>query len=165
MKVLWAAVAALVVSGAQAETWQKVLTCDGGAAVVDADSDNPAHLQIVVRDPNIVSYFNKSGVGSSPGMPSSATEVIRSGNNDIPVHDGGDVHAFSESYQDSYSTYQNAYIWREGGGIKIKFESQHMGCPADCRENPLSMQCESLCVGANVGGRWEMANWYFRDCR
>lgn len=46
--------------------WHSVLVCDGGAVVVDnklvvGRGGAGAEAQIVVRDPNIIRYFNESG--------------------------------------------------------------------------------------------------------
>jgi hypothetical protein len=151
---------------AQAETsWETMLTCDGGKAVVDVDRDSLQRVQLVIRDGGIVDYFKRSGVGSSPGVPAKNTEVIATGYNDRPVYSGTDFRGFTESRQSSYSNTDYAYIWRDGNGVRIKYESRHNGCPAECAENPLSMQCESLCVGAHVGSKYDLADWYFRDCR
>jgi len=50
--------------------WHSILVCDGGAAVVDNESaigrgGAGAGAQIVVRDPNIIRYFNESGAVQS----------------------------------------------------------------------------------------------------
>jgi hypothetical protein len=152
-------------TSASAANFQKILTCDEGAAVVDVDRDNPQQVQLVIRNAGIVDYFIRSGVGSSPGAPAQGNEIIATGYNERPVYSGSDFLGFSESRQSSYSNTDHGYIWRDGNGVRIKYESQHNGCPAECAESPLSMQCESLCIGAQVGSKYVMADWYFRDCR
>lgn len=156
----------LCLSGATfGASWENVLDCDHGAAVIDADRENRQHLQIVIRDKNIVNYFAKSGVGSSPGISFTGNEIIRDGYNPNPVYSGWDVKHFSSHRKSSYSTTEYSYIWRENRGLKIKVEGNHDGCPPECQEFPLSMQCESLCVGAGIGAKWDLSDWYFRDCR
>jgi hypothetical protein len=161
MKSLWA-LPFLVFSQveASASQWIKVLDCDGGAAVVDVQDDDRSRVQMVIRNSAIVDYFRRSGFLGSNG-----NEIIASGYNGQPVHSGQDFRGLSSSEQVSYSDMQRVFVWTDGAGIRIKVESAHMGCPADCRENPYSMQCESLCVGAHVGSRRDVADWYFRDCR
>src|SRR5262245_58128499 len=42
--------------------WEKLLTCDGGTAVLDVNSDERRNLQLVIRDPNIIGYLDSVGV-------------------------------------------------------------------------------------------------------
>jgi hypothetical protein len=163
-RLILSAILATVAVQANA-SWEKVLTCDGGAAVVDANTQDRSQVQLVIRDRNIVEYFRRSGVRSEPGMGYSGDEYILSGRNSTPVSSGKDFKAIYVNEPTSYSSSMTAYAVSEGNGIKVTVEEKHDGCPQDCRENPLSMQCESLCVGAGVGATFSSANWYFRDCR
>jgi hypothetical protein len=145
--------------------WRQVLSCDGGAAVVDADQDNPYLVQLVIREKAIVDYFRSSGFGASPGVPFQGSEIIVSGRNDQPVYSGGDVRSFSAQRPSSYSNTEYSYVRREGAGLRINTVDRHNGCPGECRDYPYSMQCESLCTGAQVGSQWDVANWYFQNCQ
>jgi hypothetical protein len=143
--------------------WRKLLTCDGGAAVVDVDIQERgiyhtrAFAQVVVRNRDIVRYLRSKGVPAN-----GAGEVIIQGRANRPVYYTHDFESVSSTSIEGLSI--NAYAWREDQGLKILFKVFHPGrpCPDFCRESPYTTQCDSCGWGS-----WEedLGDWYFRGCR
>src|SRR5436190_12379763 len=63
-------------SKADGALWYKLYTCNDGAAVLDVNGNERRNLQLVIRDSNIIKFFNDRGVVQSQY---GATELILSG--------------------------------------------------------------------------------------
>src|SRR5512138_3640565 len=50
---------------ADGTAWYKVYTCNGGQAVLDVNGNERRNLQLVIRDGNIIKFFNDRGVVQS----------------------------------------------------------------------------------------------------
>ena len=46
--------------------FEKLFSCDGGAAYVDVNVEERRYLQLVVKDPNILAYLQRSRAASLP---------------------------------------------------------------------------------------------------
>jgi hypothetical protein len=121
--------------------WHSVLVCDGGAAVVDnalvfGRGGEGGKAQIVVRDQNIIRYFNQAGaVKSSYG----ATEWI--GQSYPTMQAAGTIFSFQIPDQDWEVNDQGGQMGgRALGGGSVSFDG-----------NGLYLDLGS-------------ANWYFRSC-
>jgi hypothetical protein len=125
--------------------WQKVLTCEGGAAVVDVDTQDrgPFHTgltkQIVVRNSNIVDYFRSRGL-----TVNSANEVIATVHGDI-----NNLQAFIEGGHHGDDLRINFY--RDGSGFKLMFTGIVQGY----------VDGDGQFHSARY---YEIANWYFNNC-
>jgi hypothetical protein len=168
-----------------APTWDKLLTCDSGAAELDVNDGERRNMQFVIRDQNIIKYLNDAGaIQSAYG----ATEAIFSGwtgsvdwNNSLGprlangaqpyggpgVFSAGD---FSEFIAD-HNYYEGGFghfvrVARDSGGIKLQIGSiEKRGCA----------QSETSYVGdgfgyvtncvADYSEYVEKANWFFQSCQ
>jgi hypothetical protein len=140
-------------------SWERVLTCDGGAAVLDVDNQQRTHLQLVIRDGNILGYLNNVGAVS---LQYGQREAVIGGYQNDGVFGPGNF-----SYMNAYAgggSNTKVYVNRAGSGLSLRFEQASAGvsCPDDCNDS-LSSSCESRCQP------WQssrpVANWLFRDCR
>lgn len=174
---------AVASESALSTSWQGLLTCDLGAAVLDVNGDERRNMQFVIRDANIIRYLN--GVGAVSSHYGDA-EIMLSGwtgrvdwahslgprVNEQPyggvgVFNAGDFNEFIAGH----NYYDGPFGWfsriaREGAGIKVQFGTiEKRGCA----------QTQTTYIGDGFG--WvtecaadysafvEKANWYFRDCR
>jgi hypothetical protein len=160
--------------------WYKIYSCDGGAGVLDLNANERRNLQFVIRDPNIIKFFNDTGVvHSSYG----ATELVLSGWTGYV--DWGHTHGPVLHYQpyggpgvfypwdfqeliantDYYNPNPFIRVFRDGDGIKV--QAGHIDivgcartetyCPGD------GYPCQDSCVD-NYTQFTETANWYFASC-
>lgn len=165
--------------------WQKLLTCDDGAAVLDVFGTNHQLLQVVVRDPAVLRYLNDVGaIRSRFG----ATEEVVQGTADhvdwthgfgprLPryasQHDpGADGPAdFREMLRLPNGGFPGTEIFgsfvrvaREGGGMKLQFgRMEDRGCangPSYSDEAGEHFQCFE-----HFTAYIETANWYFEQCQ
>jgi hypothetical protein len=130
--------------------YEKVLDCDGGAAVVDRNRLSPAYPQVVIRNPQIVEYLASQGAIQGGG------EIILTGRNDQDVYQSSDFHGFSDV---GSGTYRLDWVRREGNGIRVSINRYEEVANSDCgRDIPSS--------NPTCQGRFrEVANWVFVDCR
>jgi hypothetical protein len=167
---------------ADGAAWYKVYTCNGGQAVLDVNGNERRNLQLVIRDANVIKYFNdKQVVQSQYG----ATELILSGwtgrvdfNNSLgPVlyyQPYGGPGVFNRSDYDHTELIANANyynggqfirVFRDGKGIKVQaayINNTWCGatdtyCPGD------GFDCQTYCTEQHREFV-EKANWYFNDC-
>jgi hypothetical protein len=142
--------------------WQKLMTCNGGAAVLDVDTGDRRNVELVIRDRNVVDYLQSK----APNQMVNAKHeiVIRSGE---PMMHG--LFSPRDFGQDDFWSYRVPDFWnaaivqKDGRGIKVT----------------IAKRFEPICEGGQwgyQGGCWgghtirarvieELANWYFDDCR
>lgn len=144
-------------------TYQKLVTCNGGAAVLDVDTGERRQLQFVIRDANAINYLTgQIGMQLGPLNRGNGRELIVRGWSKNGAFSAGDFHALSSPI----STVGNVYVYREGSGIRVKFERDGGVEGGYCTDNLGGF--EGGCLGGWAGGRrvsHELANWYFDDCR
>jgi len=133
---------------AMAFSWNKVLTCDGGAAVVDVNDFQRNSVQVVIRDPNVVRYIQSKYYANE--FPQSS-EVILSGLNARDVYNGSDFQyislvSFGKMMWEAY---------RENQGLKVRFYRTISDTNSDC---PNYVPCKP-------DYQAEVANWYFNSCQ
>jgi hypothetical protein len=166
-------------------TWDRLMTCDNGAAELDVNDGERRNMQFVIRDQNIIRYLNQIGaIQSAYG----ATEAIFSGwtghvdwndslgprlwNGAQPYGAPGVFNAgdFSEFIAD-HNYYEGGFghfvrVARENGGIKLQIGSiEKRGCAHE----------ETYYVGDGFGYQTsctadyseyvEKANWYVQSCQ
>jgi hypothetical protein len=141
-----------------AENWQPLVVCDGGAAVLDVNADSRTYLQLLIRNQNILSYLHQVGAVS-----------LKYGQNELILRGQQERGVFSPQDFKGATNYGNVTFYRDGNGIKLVF-SHDTKCwteyppGSSCRDNPLSMACESAGTMKCERGS-ERANWYFQSCR
>jgi hypothetical protein len=147
--------------------WEKVLTCDNGAAVLDVDTSERRHLQFVIRNPQIIGYLASEVRVSTQGIISRSGEIIVGGRQDRGVWSSSDFDKI-----DGNVPYVNAEVRREGGGVRVAFwvnAQGAQGCFCAGGGDPCSgslCQCpggpeDTICPG---NPHQELANWFFRNC-
>lgn len=52
----------LITGAAQAESWQKIMTCEGGAVTIDVNGDERRQLQIVFRGVDMLRRMRDAGI-------------------------------------------------------------------------------------------------------
>ena len=143
--------------------WQKLLTCNGGAAVLDVDSGERRNVQLVIRDRNIVDYLQSKSPDSS--MVNASHEIVMQASEEL-IHG---LFKASDFGADDFWTYRYpdfldaAVIQRDGNGIKVTIakrfdpicENGYWGYQGGCNGGSA--------IRAHVDE--ELANWYFDDCR
>lgn len=142
-------------------TWQQLLGCNDGAAVLDVDTGERRNVQFVIRDKNVVDYLQSKGI--SP-MVNAKHEIVIQPNEQLKHG----LFSPSDFGADDFWSYRvpdfvyAAIVQREGKGIKVT----------------LAKQFEPICDGGSwgyqggcIGGHTirarvieEAANWYFDDC-
>lgn len=128
--------------------YEKILTCDGGAAVVDRNSLSPNYPQVVIRNPQIVAYLISQGVYAS------GNEIILTGVNDQPIYQSSDFHGFSVLGSES----DRDWVRKEGQALRISFNRFIEAANSDCGHDiPYS---DPSCQGHFR----EVASWYFEKC-
>ncbi|OQW46983.1 MAG: hypothetical protein A4S09_16190 [Proteobacteria bacterium SG_bin7] len=140
-----------------AHAWEKILTCDGGSAVVDVNTSERRNVQLVIRDQHVVNYLRPTGAFNT----NNNGEIIVSGWQSQGIFQPRDFHGFSNSFTSAHD--KTIYVWRDGAGLKIKVEASgtRVGtCGGQC-EDPTSSSCEGRC---NETYKYEVANWIFRYC-
>jgi hypothetical protein len=152
---------------ASGTVWEKVLTCDGGAAVLDTDTGERRHLQFVIRNQQIIGYLASQVRVSTQGIISRSGEIIIDGRQNHGVWGGGDF-----QYMDGRVPYVNVDVHREGGGIRVSFwvnAQGSQGCFCKSGGDPCGgslCQCpggadDLVCPG---NPHQEIANWFFQSC-
>lgn len=131
--------------------WQKVLSCDGEAAIVDRHVYHPSTSQVVIRDTMTLkplSYLQSQGVDiSALSLQSGKREIILSGENDQYIYSPEAFHGFSQLTNGTFGSCQD-YVIREGKGLKVIFNRWKV---------PDQYHPSGSCG--------EIANWYFQDCQ
>jgi hypothetical protein len=164
-------------SKADGALWYKLYTCNGGAAVLDVNGNERRNLQMVIRDPNVMKYFQDRGVVS---LPYGATELILSGWTgyiDWNRSYGPLVHAqpyggqgvfYRRDFKEMFANltgYGQASrftrVVREGNGIRVQFGSIEL---RGCAEPSTYFDCYTTC-SQDYTEFVEHANWYFNDCK
>jgi hypothetical protein len=140
--------------------WNKVLTCDGGAAALDVDTGERRNLQFVIRDQRIVGFFANQVRVSTRGIIAPSGEIILHGRQNNGVWSGSDFRTM-----DGWVDNASIRVSREGGGVKVVFYQQinWSKCSGGAEQSPSTGMCPG---GTESGSTYnELANWYFRDCR
>ncbi len=143
--------------------FQKMLTCNGGAAVLDADTGERRQVQFVIRDPNAINWLTgQVGMQLGPLNRGNGRELIVSGRSDNGLFSPGDFHSMSQPFIDA----GDAQVFRDGRGIKVVFRRDDGVQGGFCTDNQGGEP--GGCIGGWAGGTrvyHELANWYFDDCR
>lgn len=142
--------------------WQSLVTCNGGAAVLDVDRDERRNVQFVIRDRNVVDYLQSKTqspmVNAKHEIVISASEQLEHGL--FSPRDFGQDDFWTYRVPDFYTA---AIVQKDGRGIKVT----------------IAKSFEPICEGGYwgyqggcIGGHEirahvteELANWYFDDCR
>ena len=142
--------------------WQKLITCNGGAAVLDVDSAERRNVQFVIRDRAVVDYLQSK---SDSPMVNASHEIVMQASEEI-VHGLFKASDFGADDFWAYRVpdfYNAAIVQRSGRGIKVTIaksfepicEGGYWGYQGGCNGGSS--------IRAHVVE--ELANWYFDDCR
>ncbi len=144
----------------QAAQWQTVATCNQGQAILQVDANEKRNFQFVIKDSNIITYFNGSGAFRSYGGNfGNGQEFIIGGYTNYGVFNPGD---FQEAV--GYYNYADHFqLNRESQGLKIVLKSINSWSVCDGEISPST----GMCSGDSRGGEtiYEYANWYFDNCK
>lgn len=142
--------------------WQKMVTCNGGAAVLDADTGERRQVQLVIRDPNAINWLTgRVGMQLGPLDRGNGRELVVRGWTDNGVFSPADFRSMGAPLGGG-----DAQVFRDGAGIKIVFRHDDGVQGGYCTDNQGGW--EGGCIGGWAGGTRvmrELANWYFDDCR
>lgn len=162
--------------------WYKLYTCNGNSTL-DVNGNERRNLQFVIRDPNIIKFFNDQGViqtpyGASEAVLSGWTGYVDwTGNPLGPVlhyQPYGGPGIFNRSDFDhteliANTNYYNSNpfirVFRDSGGIKVQAGSivdtwcgaTAQNCPGD------GFPCTTYCSEQHTEFQ-ERANWFFNTC-
>ena len=168
---------------ADGTAWYKLYTCNGNSTL-DVNGNERRNLQFVIRDPNIIKFFNDRGViqtpyGASEAVLSGWTGYVDwTGNALGPVlhyqpYGGPGVFARSDFDHTELIANTNYYapnpfirVFRDHGGIKVQAGSivdtwcgaTAQSCPGD------GYPCQTYCSEQHTEFQ-ENANWYFDTCQ
>ncbi len=168
---------------ADGSVWYKLYSCDGNNTL-DVNGNERRNLQFVLRDANIIKFFNDRGViqtpfGASEAVLSGWTGYVDwTGNSLGPVlhyQPYGGPGVFNRSDFDhteliANTNYynQNPFIrvFRDGPGIKIQAGSiNNTWCGATAQNCPGDgFPCTTYCSEQHTEFD-ESANWYFQSCQ
>jgi hypothetical protein len=184
------ALAILFTGSAIARGYEQVLSCDGGAAVVDVDKEYRQQLQLVVRQPAIVRYlysrgiFDRSHLGPQRCVQDRGglrcdppREIIIQGRNQIvrgSEHDPGNLPGYPY-YKNVFGPNDVALVdagsglgsrptlkfFREGRGLKVQ-ALRYIDGRCDGFISPSTGQCQGRYI---PGYLEEIGNWYFQECQ
>lgn len=170
-------------SKADGGTWYKLYSCNGNNTL-DVNADERRNLQFVIRDPNIIKFFNDRHVVQSPY---GATELILSGWTGyvdwsapfgplLRYQPYGGPGIFNRSDFDHTELIANANyyqpkgspfvrVFRDGAGIKVQAgQINDTWCGATAQNCPGDgFPCSTYCTEQHTEFV-ESANWYFDSC-
>jgi hypothetical protein len=137
-------------------SWQKILDCDDGAAVVDVDTNERTHLQLVVRDPNAFATFDAMPYGEIKN----ARERIYRGQSPYGIFDTSafrHLRAYEVAYDANHHLPGFEAI-RDGAGLRFRsLDLSLSGCePMSIASSPPDDAYPAAC---------EVANYVFHACR
>jgi hypothetical protein len=140
--------------------WLKVLTCDGGAAVLDVASQERRQLQFVIRDSNIVNYLASATALPRDMLVNSAGEIILHAWVNNGVFARSDFQSMSVSRLSAYddALHVDPHVYRDWGGVKALFTME--------QADTFSGTCDgggTTCTPTH----WRPAgtpNWFFNSC-
>ena len=144
----------------KAAQWQTMSTCNQGQAILQVDANERRNFQLVIKDANIITYFNGSGAFRSYGSNfGNGRELIVGGYVNHGIFNAGD---FQEAV--GYYNYADHFqLNRENNGLKIVLKSMNYWSVCDGDISPSTGTCSGETRdGVNV---YEYANWYFDDCK
>lgn len=140
--------------------WSAKLTCDGGAAVIDADRADARHVQMVVREPHIVSFLS-SKVNHIQNLKG---EVILEGWADDPASFTDDQGHFDYQQISETLTKRVVGVVHREDGERVRLVFQRITTTRSCSGYIEEHDCRN--------GQWtvkddveELANWGFQSCR
>jgi hypothetical protein len=161
--------------------FEKLFSCDGGAAYVDVNVTERRFLQLVVKDPAILGYLHRSRAVS---LPFGATEAsfrgytgvvfyqdfgpkLKSGNgfNGRGVFQPSEFSHFIAEYIDFQVSTPLVNVYREGNGLRVVWGAIE---ELDCARSvfirggdgaPDRNECQ-----VRHSRFVERANWYFQSC-
>ena len=163
MKKMCIGLLMLVGSAAVAAPWEKVLTCDNGAAVIDVDTAERRNLQLVIRDTAVLKHLHERHAFR---LEFGTRELALGGRQEHGVFHPRDFQYLNGKFGYIYDE-RLIFVTREATGVKLKIGKRiavYENCTGSCRENPLSMQCESACSVPTRHYEQELASWTFQRC-
>jgi hypothetical protein len=146
--------------------WTPLLTCDGGAAVIDVNKNERRDFQLVVRDRNIVRHFASAFPGMS--LANAKGEFIATSADHY--HPGAfyksDFRQFTQP-GNAPTGYPVTIVERQGAGVRVSLVEGKIGNLAPfCNGQPLPHENEGFCAGTLEYRVYHAkADWFFRDCR
>jgi hypothetical protein len=169
-------------SGEITQSSRTILSCDNGAATLDLDTFQVTNfdgspgtpgttLAFKVKDRNIVNYFSSkrhNGRNLWYVHPNNIDGVMTLVSNFddqrtvSPTYDPRDFTGFSIR-----PGFQNAFevnVFRDNGGIKVKFED--IGRNLRCTRNEIGGDGQNRCLDyvEDVTRSVELADWFFSSC-
>ena len=167
---------AVVPFSASAKSFQRILTCDNGAAHIDVDQDDRQSVQLVISDQKIVDYLGKTYVQDSEKAGlywgnkfvafstyfSRPNEILAAGRAQNGIFSPADFETASGvTAEGNYFRPAELSIRREGHGIKVAaFRSELIltrQCGYDANWQP------SFCYD-HTAPYLEFINWTFQTC-
>ncbi len=146
-------------------TWSPLLVCDGGAAVIDVDVNERRDFQLVVRDHDIVSYFESAFPGMT--LANAKGEYIARSADWYPpgAFQKSDFHQFTEP-GNAITGHPVTVVEREGNGVRVSLVEGKVGNLAPfCNGEPLPEENEGFGAGTLEYRVYHArADWLFRDC-
>jgi len=167
---------------ADGTAWYKLYSCNGGNTL-DVNGNERRNLQFVLRDTNIIKFFNDRGViqtpfGASEAILSGWTGYVDWGASLGPVlhyQPYGGPGIFNRSDFDHTELIANANyyqggpfirVFRDSGGIKVQSGSiDNTWCGATATYCPGDgYPCSTYCSEQHTEFH-EKANWFFDSCQ
>lgn len=156
-------------SSAQAAWWAPILSCDNGAAVIDIDLGERRNTQLVIRNSQIISYFNQAGAeltgvswlvwdGRLHNLTNTAEETVIPGQMDSGIFQADQFRGFTSPL--SYNG-RLFFIRRDGNSLSLEVVAPgHSAyCPDDWDSGN---RCDNPVPGEPSR---KIANWYFQNCQ
>lgn len=155
-------------NAAQAAWWRSAFKCDNGAAAIDVDLAGRRNVQLVIRNPGIIKYFNESGSltgtswlvwdGRLHNLTNNANETVVPGELRNGIFHSSQFSGFTSpvSYAD-----RQFYVYREGKGLKLRivipWHYAYCNGGVDSGGGCIDLVPERQ--------EREVANWFFQDCK
>ena len=174
------------VAGQIAGTWLPVLSCDGGAAVLDVRADERRELQLVIRDSAVLTHFapfefftfgQREFIVSNflrdplrlelsdPTGPKLVDAQLTG------VFEPSDFRFFIGNARVSRpnSTYAGRFysVFRQGEGVRVELKEIKLnGCAGEVRPRPCgeSYGCGFFCDGPDFTSLETLVSWDFARC-
>lgn len=142
-----------------AADWETVMTCDGGAAILQVNKVERRNFQFVIKDPNIIVYFNGTGAFRNAGSNfGNGHEFIVGG----WLQNG----VFSKDQfvgaEGNYNSADSFTMTRENSTLKIELRNILAWSVCDGDISPSTGMCSGQYREGTTTN--DYANWYFHSC-
>ena len=150
----------LTAAFSKAAQWQTMATCNQGQALLQVDAKERRNFQFVIKDANIITYFNGSGAFRNYGSNfGNGREFIVGGYVNQGIFNASDFQAAVGYY--NYADHYQMNCQNNSLKIVLKNVSYWSVCDGDV--SPSTGMCSGETRdGVNTN---EYANWYFDDCK